>query len=232
MCNLYSLTTAQQAMRGLFNVAPGSDHLGNYGPQSAIFPDAEVPIVRVDKDGDRALRYARWGWNKAPFGWVTNARNLSSFPWKFALTRLDQRCLVPASSFSEHHPTEKIPGKSGKPIKAASWFRLLGGEERPPFAFAGLCRMWNWEKDGLRKPADAELADQNAPTLAMTFLTTEPNEIVAPIHPKAMPVILRSAEDFETWLTGSAEDAMALQRPLPADEMELVFTGEKADAVT
>ncbi len=231
MCNFYSNTTTQQAMRSLFDVLPGADHLGKYAPQGVIFPDAEVPIVRVDKDGSRALRYARWGWNQAPFGWVTSAGNLSSFPWKRALPRLDQRCLVPASSFSECHPTGMIPEKSRKLIKAASWFRLVGEDERPPFAFAGLCRIWNWKKFGLRKPSDARLADQNAPTLAMTFLTVEPNDIVRLVHPQAMPVILRCEEDFETWLRGSSADAMALRRPLPPHEIELVFMGEEADAV-
>jgi putative SOS response-associated peptidase YedK len=32
------------------------------------------------------------------------------------------------------------------------------------------------------------------------FLTSDPNVIVAPIHPKAMPAILTTAEDVETWL--------------------------------
>lgn len=231
MCNLYSNTIAQEAMRQLFTVRPDHDHLGNAAPQSAIFPDAEVPIVRVDKIGERSLRYARWGWNKAKFGWVTNARNLDGFPWKFAIEQPAQRCLVPASAFSEYHPTETIPGASGKPIKAASWFRLKGEEERPPFAFAGFCRRWSWEKDGLRKKADADLAESDTPTLAMAFLTTEPNSVVAPIHPKAMPVILRTREEFETWLSGDADAARALQVPLPDDALELAFTGEKADRV-
>lgn len=43
----------------------------------------------------------------------------------------------------------------------------------------------------------------------MSFLATEPNSIVAPIHPKAMPVILREEEEFETWLHGSTEEAAA-----------------------
>jgi hypothetical protein len=34
------------------------------------------------------------------------------------------------------------------------------------------------------------------------FLTTEANAIVAPIHPKAMPVILTTTEEFDLWLEG------------------------------
>ena len=32
------------------------------------------------------------------------------------------------------------------------------------------------------------------------FLTTEPNAVVAPIHPKAMPVILTTAAEVDLWL--------------------------------
>ncbi len=45
------------------------------------------------------------------------------------------------------------------------------------------------------------------------FLTTEPNNIVGPIHPKAMPVILTRPEEVEAWLTAPVEEALKLQRP-------------------
>lgn len=235
MCNLYSNTTTQEAMRQLFNVPAARDELGNASAQPAIFPDGQSVIVTADDSGERSLRIARWGWKKVKFKnknyetWLTNVRNLDGWPWEHVIKDQSQRCLVPASSFSEYHPTEKIPGATGKPIKAASWFRLTGETERPPFAFAGVMRRWDWEKDGLRKKADAELQASGAQVTAMAFLTTEPNSIVAPIHPKAMPVLLRTEEEFEIWLKGSADEAKALQRPLPDDALELAFTGQKSD---
>lgn len=54
-----------------------------------------------------------------------------------------------------------------------------------------------------------------------SFLTTEPNAIVGPIHPKAMPVIL-TPEDWETWLTAPVEEALQLQRPAPGELMRLM----------
>jgi putative SOS response-associated peptidase YedK len=42
------------------------------------------------------------------------------------------------------------------------------------------------------------------------FLTAEPNAEVKAIHPKAMPVILTTAAEVETWLTAPATDALAL----------------------
>jgi hypothetical protein len=39
------------------------------------------------------------------------------------------------------------------------------------------------------------------------FLTTEANAIVAPIHPKAMPVIVTTTEEFDLWLEGETVEA-------------------------
>jgi putative SOS response-associated peptidase YedK len=38
-----------------------------------------------------------------------------------------------------------------------------------------------------------------------SILTTEPNGIVKPIHDKAMPVMLMTAEDVDVWLNGTLE---------------------------
>lgn len=226
MCNLFSNTLPQEAMRRLFRA---TDRLGNQEPLPGIFPDGEVPIVRVGQDGGRELVRARWGWDRAPRGWVTNARNLDR-SWG-ASRNPRQRCLVPATSFAEYHPTETIPGARGRPVKAAAWFRLRGGaEERPPFAFPGFWRRWDWRTKGLRRKSDEDLARTDTPLLATVFLTCPANEVVRPIHPTAMPVILRTEEEFETWLSGSAEEAAALQRPLPDGLLEIAFVGAKADA--
>ena len=36
--------------------------------------------------------------------------------------------------------------------------------------------------------------------------------MVAPIHPKAMPAILTTAEEFDLWLEGDSVEAIKLQR--------------------
>ena len=61
------------------------------------------------------------------------------------------------------------------------------------------------------------------------FLTTEPNDVVAPIHAKAMPVILTKPGEIETWLTAPAEEALKLQRPLPDGALKIVARGQKYD---
>jgi putative SOS response-associated peptidase YedK len=61
------------------------------------------------------------------------------------------------------------------------------------------------------------------------FLTTEANAIVAPIHPKAMPVILTTPAEVDLWLLTDAPKALELQRPLPDHAMRIVASGEKED---
>jgi putative SOS response-associated peptidase YedK len=59
MCNLYSLTKGQAAIRDLFRAR--HDRTGNLPLFPAIFPDQLAPIVRNGVDGERELVMARWG---------------------------------------------------------------------------------------------------------------------------------------------------------------------------
>ena len=59
MCNLYSMTKSQAAIRELTRAM--FDRTGNLPPLPGIFPDKMAPIVRNDTDGQRELVMARWG---------------------------------------------------------------------------------------------------------------------------------------------------------------------------
>jgi putative SOS response-associated peptidase YedK len=59
MCNLYSETKGQAAIRALFRAA--HDRTGNLPTFPGIFPDQLAPIVRNRADGERELVTARWG---------------------------------------------------------------------------------------------------------------------------------------------------------------------------
>jgi putative SOS response-associated peptidase YedK len=58
MCNLYSMTKGQQAIRALFAVL--NDTTGNLPSTPGIFPDYPAPIVRNAESG-RELALERWG---------------------------------------------------------------------------------------------------------------------------------------------------------------------------
>src|SRR5271157_4348147 len=214
MCNLYSVTKGQSAIRDLFSVK--HDRAGNLAPLPAIFPDQMAPIVRVAADGGRELVMVRWGMPGPPqFGGqpVTNIRNVKSPHWRRRLGK-GSRCVVPATSFCEYADT--------RPKKTPTWFAL--GEDRPLFAFAGLWTPWR----GVRGPKSAPVDGEHQ---LFGFLTTEANAVVAPIHPKAMPAILTTPEEVDQWLEAEEIDALTLQRPLPDDALRIVAKGEKEDGV-
>jgi len=191
------------------------DRTGNLPPVSGIFPDYEAPVVRLTPEGERELVMLRWGMPGPPaYGGapITNIRNTKSPHWRGWLKPAN-RCLVVASSFCEYADT--------KPRKTPTWFAL--GESRPLFVFAGIWTRWSGTRGTKANPVEGEHQ-------LFGFLTTDANAVVAPIHPKAMPVILTRPEEFETWLTAPAEEALKLQRPLPDDALQIVMTGERKDA--
>jgi putative SOS response-associated peptidase YedK len=93
----------------------------------------------------------------------------------------------------------------------------LLADTRPFFAFAGLWRFWTGES------GEQQL---------FAFLTTQSNNVVRPIHAKAMPVLLTTVQEFDTWLDAPVNDAIALQRPLPNELLRIVAKGEKSDHVS
>ncbi|CAH0343118.1 hypothetical protein RHI9324_04851 [Rhizobium sp. CECT 9324] len=58
MCNLYNVTTNQEAIRA--NARTMSDLMGNMEPSLNVHPDYPAPIVR-NNDDVRELAAVRWG---------------------------------------------------------------------------------------------------------------------------------------------------------------------------
>jgi putative SOS response-associated peptidase YedK len=94
---------------------------------------------------------------------------------------------------------------------------MKGDEPRPPFAFAGIWRSWNGNYKGELSVLDC-----------YSMLTTKPNELVKPIHPSRMPVMLHEG-DYDTWLKGSAEQAKKLCEPYDANRMRITMASGKSD---
>ena len=82
MCNLYSITTNQEAILRLFRVI--NRYVGNLAPMPGVFPDYPAPVIRNAGD-EREMVLMRWGMPPPPRGGgapVTNNRNLSSPHWR------------------------------------------------------------------------------------------------------------------------------------------------------
>ena len=215
MSNLYSVTKGQAAIIAITRAM--TDKTGNMPTFPGIFPDYAAPIVR-NYEGTRELAMARWGMPTPAFALkgrnsdpgVTNVRNVKSPHWRRWLG-VESRCVVPFTSFSEN---EVLADGSRPPV----WFAF--NEERPLAFFAGIWTHWT----SVRKVKEGETTND-----IFAFLTTEPNKEVGAIHPKAMPVILTTPEEIETWMTAPTEQALTLQRPLPDSSLQIVARGLKKD---
>jgi putative SOS response-associated peptidase YedK len=204
MCNLYTSARSRQEVARLFAAQLPFDL-----PEvkSHTYPKQHGYIVRK-LDGLRVVDAKAWGIpNRMPgkrpgtfvVNWVTNVRNLKSPFWRSALASPASRCLVPFTRFAEPKPGRD---EEGRP--AQHWFHLPASELA---AFAGIWR-----------PYTVEIRGEKVSGEAFAFLTCEPNPLVAPLHPKAMPVIL-NPEDYDRWLDGETDDACSLAVPFPSQLM-------------
>jgi putative SOS response-associated peptidase YedK len=164
---------------------------------------------RPEGEGGKTLvvEAMRWGFPPPPNAgayYVTNVRNVASGFWKPWL-KVEHRCLVPVAQFAEPDPEKPKP-------RAERWFARADGA---PMFFAGIWRDWAGDRGPKSKPVAG-------PHRLFSFLTCEPNGVVAPIHPKAMPVMLRPGAETERWLTAAWPEACALARPFPATEMHIL----------
>jgi putative SOS response-associated peptidase YedK len=160
-------------------------------------PTQLVPAVRAGEDKGREFVMLKWGlipsWAKDATiaNSLINARGetVATKP-SFLLAFRKRRCLVVADGFYEW---DKF-GATAKGAKKQPWHFHL--KTREPF---GIAALWEW----WRNPADH--ADERE---TCTLVTTEANELLAPVHDR-MPVILHR-KDFDRWLDPEYQNAEAL----------------------
>jgi putative SOS response-associated peptidase YedK len=198
MCGRFTLTQPASiaAKFGLDNFAPVEPEF--YVPRFNVAPTQRIVVIPTS-EMQREARRMRWGlipsWARdASIGarlFNARAEGIDTKP-SFRAALKYRRCLIPADGFYEWRQTPR--GK--QPYRVV----LASGEL---FAFAGLWERW--------KDSSGETVE------SVCIITCEPNALSATFHNR-MPVII-AAENYETWLTGSPEQALALLRPYPAEWM-------------
>ena len=183
----------------------------NLAPSYNVAPQSFQPIVRVNGEtGERELTVMRWGlvpfWSKdgkASFSTINGKSETIATSPAFREAWKTRRCLVPADFFYEW---QKLDEKTKQPYAIA-----MKGDDM--FAFAGLWEKWKDKATGqvLR---------------TYTILTTDPNELMEPIHNR-MPVIIQP-KDYERWMAPAdpAHLPVDLLRPYPTAEMKAWKVGK------
>jgi putative SOS response-associated peptidase YedK len=205
MCGRFARKSTQEILAEWFDLE--LDEMPWFAPSYNAAPQSTQPVVRLSRDsGRREVALLRWGlvppWaNDARISYSTiNARSeeVASKPaFREALKR--RRCLIPADAFYEW---QRIDLKTKKPFA----FVLASGG---PYAFAGLWESWR-----------PKAAADDVPLETFTILTTDPNELMEPVHNR-MPVII-DPKDYGRWLDPGdpAQPPLDLLRPYPARSMK------------
>jgi putative SOS response-associated peptidase YedK len=197
VCGRFTLTLPPDLLAEAF----GLDDVPILEARYNIAPTQPVAVVRrLGSGGARQLDLLRWGVALPPApgsrrgGPVINARSesIATRP-AFRDAFRHRRCLVPADGFYEW-------SAAGTGRQA---FHIARRDGRP-FAFAGL-----WEPETASgKPASC------------VILTTEPNDLLRPIHDR-MPVIVEPS-DYGRWLTpddARSESLADLLKPCPPETL-------------
>jgi len=201
MCTRYKLTIEEQELLATYVAEMFMDE---YAPRYNIAPTTLVPVLVVREDA-RRIEGFRFGlvpsWAKeVSIGTrLLNARSetVAEKPSFRGAWKRGRRCAILADGFYEW---QKAPSEKGS--KTPYLIRMADGR---PFAFAGLWERWGPDDD---------------PLYSVTMLTTEPNELLAPIHDR-MPVILGDASEWDSWIDPAipSEELDGLFRSYPSDEM-------------
>ena len=204
MCGRFSITTAPEALRGMFDY----ENFPNLEPRYNVSPTQMIAIIRKIDSGRKELVMVRWGlipaWAKdaAYAARMINARaetimEKPSFREAFS----KRRCLIPADGFYEW----RIQSNLKQPYR-------IGMEDGSVFAFAALWEKWKAKQSGYGFEEGEEIE-------TVSIITTHANKKLKNIHHR-MPVILHP-EDFDTWLT-PANDTIKCQKllqPFPSEPM-------------
>lgn len=168
-----------------------------------IAPTTQVPVVRINREGERVMLLHTWGliphWaaNKTISAKLNNARGETVHEKPSFRTGFKKfRCLIPASGYYEW----QAPSEGGKARKQPFY---IHPSDSPYFAMAGVCDHW---------------VDKTTGELAMStaIITTDPCDALKEVHDR-MPVMIPK-EDWATWLSPENQNIQSLRNYMVSSE--------------
>lgn len=180
-----------------------------YEPRYNIAPTE--PLEVITNEDTAAIDRFRWGlipeWADDDAEGFINARAESAHEKPAFRDAWDSRpCLVLSSGFYDWAEVARGPKRPYRFYRqdtveqSSTSSRSQARGDGVAFTMAGL-----WERrDGIGE--------------TVTILTTEPNDVVEPIHDR-MPVVLPPDEE-STWLTAGPDERQELCRPYPGDDLD------------
>lgn len=226
MCASYQQQFDFMKISKFFKAKPPKATSWNPSKQERIKISNLAPVIALDPEtGDRVIRMMNWALprfdprtGKYQRFQVFNARdeNVNKYPMFKGHFQRD-RIIIPVSpAFIEW----KDEGKKPNPMYQ------IGLKGWKPFAFAGFWGNYTINSEGEKEIAKKQETNPKyeSPKIKVdcfTFITTTPNEVVKPIHPKRMPVIL-DPKNYDAWLDPKvpAEILVGLLKQYPADKMQ------------
>lgn len=205
MCGRFALSKSDRIDWAQFGVKRGP----MLPPHWNLGPGRAIAAVRGAVEGAE-IAMLRWGlipaWASDPTigARLANARaETAAEKPAFRAAFRARRCLLPADGFYEW---QVVAGSSRK----QPWF--VQRADAAVFALAGLWERWSPKASPVGRASTGAGAGAGAPNDAgvietCTILTTEPNALMAPIHPR-MPVIIPAAS-YATWLSADTPLAAA-----------------------
>lgn len=199
MCNLYTERLSAAEVAAHFGVAnPVQSNAGE-----EVYPGTPGMVVR-EEEGARVMQSMTWGFPLRLKGMSPTAKpkpvnNIAD------LGKPMWKGLAAKPRWRCLIPLTSFAEAEGpKGAKTRTWFNVRG---EPIFAWAGLWR----------------ISDEWGPVYSGVM--TDANEAIQPVHDR-MPVLLHAGE-YDRWLNGSFDDAIAFQsRVFPPDLIETTRTDE------
>ncbi len=200
MCGRYVLEGPTSRLTAHFEARYTEDE-NRFANSYNIAPTTQVPVVRINREGERVMLHHLWGliphWakDKTISAKLNNARGETVHEKPSFRTGFKKfRCLIPASGYYEWQASPE--SKRKQPF-------YIHPSDSSYFAMAGICDHW-------LNPETGDLV------MSTAIITTEPCRALAQVHDR-MPVMIEK-KDWSAWLNPKNQDIQSLRQLISSSD--------------